>query len=83
MLAKDIIKDIMEQKQTKNAEMADAMSISPAALWDRLNNPKSNNITVKKFNDMLRYLGFELVVLPRARANKIDGAVLVTDHDKE
>ena len=82
MLAKDIIKMLMEQKEEKPAVLAGKLGITPAALWDRLNNPKSNNITVKKFNSMLAQLECELVVIPRARANKIDGAILVTDNEK-
>jgi hypothetical protein len=35
--------------------------------------------SVKKLNEMLRALGCELVIMPRAKAGRIDGAYIVTD----
>lgn len=87
MNSKEIVKAIMEQKSITNADMADALKITQAALWDRLktekvvkgNKVKCLNITVGKLNDMLRYLGYEIVVMPRAKAGKIDNAYVITD----
>ena len=91
MNSKEIVKTIMEQKSVTNADMAAVLEITQAALWDRLKTEKTVkktgqrvktlNITVGKLNDMLRYLGYELVVMPRAKAGKIDNAYVITDTD--
>ena len=79
MNAKEIVIKLMEEQNKTNAQMADAIGISQATMWDRLKSPKTNNLTVKKLNEMLRVLGYEVVIMPRAKAGRIDGAYVVTD----
>jgi transcriptional regulator with XRE-family HTH domain len=79
MNAKEIVLKLMEEQNKTNAQMADAIGISSAAMWDRLKSPKTNNLTIKKLNEMLRALGYELVIMPRAKAGRIDGAYVVED----
>lgn len=62
MTAKELVKTLMVEKDVSNAEMANALGITQAALWDRLNPKKTNNMTIGKLNDMLSRLGYELVV---------------------
>lgn len=62
MTAKELLKTLMVEKDMSNAEMANALGITQAALWDRLNPKKTNNMTIGKLNDMLSKLGYELVV---------------------
>jgi len=62
MTAKELVKTLMMEKDVSNAEMANALGITQAALWDRLNPKKTNNMTIGKLNDMLSKLGYELVV---------------------
>lgn len=62
MTAKELVKTLMVEKDVSNAEMANALDITQAALWDRLNPKKTNNMTIGKLNDMLSKLGYELVV---------------------
>lgn len=62
MTAKEFVKTLMVEKDVSNAEMANALGITQAALWDRLNPKKTNNMTIGKLNDMLSKLGYELVV---------------------
>lgn len=62
MTAKELVKALMVEKDMSNAEMANALGITQAALWDRLNPKKTNNMTIGKLNDMLSKLGYELVV---------------------
>lgn len=62
MTAKELVKTLMIEKDVSNAEMANALGITQAALWDRLNPKKTNNMTIGKLNDMLSKLGYELVV---------------------
>ena len=82
MDAKEIVIKLMEEQNKTNAQMADALGISNAAMWDRLKSPKSSNLTVKKLDEMLRVLGYDLVIMPRAKAGRIDGAYVVSG-DKE
>jgi len=69
----------MVEKNVSNADMASALNISQATLWDRLNSKKTNNISIGKLNEMLRYLGYEVVILPRGKASRIDGARVAGD----
>lgn len=62
MTAKELVKTLMVEKDMSNAEMANTLGITQAALWDRLNPKKTNNMTIGKLNDMLSKLGYELVV---------------------
>ena len=86
MDARDIVKEIMKEKNRSNADLANNLGISVAALWDRLsktttgsNKPKS--ITVKKLNDLLRCLDYELVIMPRGKSGRMDDAFLVTEEE--
>lgn len=78
MNEKEIVMKLMEEKGKTNAQMAAALNITQAAMWDRLNNPNTKNMTVKKLNEILRALDYELVIMPRAKAGRIDGAYVVS-----
>ncbi len=79
MNEKEIVAKLMEEQNKTNAQMASMLGISPAAMWDRVNSQKTNSLTVKKLNEMLRVLDYEVVIMPRAKAGRIDGAYVVTD----
>ncbi len=81
MTSKEVIKQLMTDKNMTNASMASAIGITQAALWDRLNPKKTDNMTVKKLNSMLRILGYEIAVVPRTKANRIEGAYIIDDCD--
>jgi predicted DNA-binding protein (UPF0251 family) len=84
MNEKAIIIKLMEEQNVGITELAVKMNIKPATLWDRLKSPKTKNLTVGKLNEMLRALGYEVVIMPRAKAGRIDGAYVVSDDgDKE
>ena len=66
MNSKEIVKDILKKQDKKNAEFADMLNISPNALWDRLNNTrKTKDLSVSTLNDMLRVLGYKILIVPR------------------
>lgn len=83
MTAKEIVKTLMVEKEVTNADMAAALQISQAALWDRLNPKKTDNMTVKKLNSMLRHLGYDLVIMPRGKVGRVDGAYMVEDSEQK
>lgn len=62
MTAKEIVKTLMGNKNISNAQMASALNITQAALWDRLNPKKTNNMTVQKLNSMLNQMDCELII---------------------
>lgn len=62
MTAKELIKSLMTEKKVTNADMARALGISQAALWDRLNPKKTNNMTIVNLSKMLEQLGYEIIV---------------------
>ena len=45
--------------------MATELNLTQAALWDRLNPQKTNNMTVGKLKDMLKMLDGKIVTVPR------------------
>ena len=81
MTAKEIIRKIMDDKSIKNCDMAYGLNITQATLWDRLNPAKSNNMTVAKLNSMLRYLGYDLVIVPHGKTSKMADSYVVEDSE--
>ena len=47
MTSKEIVNNLMQAQGVSNAEMAAKLNLTQAALWDRLNPKKTNNMTVK------------------------------------
>lgn len=45
--------------------MATELNLTQAALWDRLNPQKTNNMTVGKLKDMLKMLDGKIATVPR------------------
>ena len=81
MNEKEIIIKLMEEQKLSIADLATMIGISSAALWDRIKSPKNKSLTTKKLNEILRVLGYEVVIMPRAKAGRIDGAYVVTTSD--
>lgn len=65
MTSKEIVNNLMQAQGVTNAGMADKLNLTQAALWDRLNPKKTNNMTIKKFNEMLKMLDYKIVAVPR------------------
>ena len=65
MTSKEIVNNLMRTQGVSNAEMAAKLNLTQAALWDRLNPKKTNNMTVKTFNEMLKMLDYKIVAVPR------------------
>lgn len=65
MTSKEIVNNLMRAQGVSNAEMAAKLNLTQAALWDRLNPKKTNNMTVKKFNEMLKMLDYKIAAVPR------------------
>lgn len=65
MKAREIVKTIMENLNVSNATMAARLSITPAALWDRLNTKKVKDIPVSTLNEMLKALDYKIIIVPR------------------
>lgn len=81
MNEKEIIQEIMKEKNATNASVASALGITQATMWDRLNG-KKKSISIPILNEMLRYFGYELVIMPRGKAGRIDGAYVVGSENK-
>ena len=77
MTSKDVIKVIMTLKNVTNADLAKRMGLSQANVWGKINTNKS--MTISKMNSILNQLDYEVVLLPRGKANRIDGAFVVDD----
>ena len=83
MNEKEIIVQLMEEQGVSMADLASKMGISNAALWDRLKSPKNKSLTTIKLNEILKQLNYEIVLMPRAKASKINGAYVVTPEGSE
>ena len=81
MNEKEIIIKLMEEQKLSIADLATMIGISSAALWDRIKSPKNKSLTTKKLNEILWVLGYVVVIMPRAKAGRIDGAYVVTTSD--
>lgn len=71
----------MDDKCIKNCDMAHGLNITQATLWDRLNPAKSNNMTIAKLNSMLRYLGYDLVIVPHGKTAQISESYVIEDSE--
>ena len=65
MTSKEIVNNLMRAQGVSNVEMAAKLNLTQAALWDRLNSKKTNNMTIKKFNEILKMLDYKIVAVPR------------------
>lgn len=79
MNSKEVVKMLIKEKGTTNAEVASRIGITNAAIWDRLNSEKAKSLTINKLNEMLRALDYEIVIMPRAKAGKIDNAYVIEE----
>lgn len=80
MTSKEIIKEIMKNKNVSNASMAKDLGMTQAALWERLNSKKSDNLSINSLNEMLDILGYEVVIVPTGSADKIRGAYMTCEN---
>ena len=83
MNEKEIINLLMEQQNVGLTELAVKMKVTPATLWDRIKSPKNKSLTTIKLNEILLHLGYEIVLMPRAKAGNIKGAYVVTTDGSE
>lgn len=70
MNGREIIKDILTNKGITNSTYAKELSITSAALWDRLDTqPRKGkarkDIPVSLLADMVDVLGYKLVIIPK------------------
>jgi predicted XRE-type DNA-binding protein len=79
MNSKELVRKLIEEQGVSQADVAAKMNITPAALWDRISSKKTSSLSVKKLNEILRALGYEVVIMPRAKAGKIDNAYVVEE----
>ena len=79
MNSKELVKKLIEEQGLSQAEAAEKMNLKPQALWDRLNSSKTKSMSVSKLSEMLKQLGYEVVVMPRAKAGKIENAHVIKE----
>lgn len=70
MKMRKIIKELMAQLHFRQSDMLAGLEsmgtqITQGALANRLTATKSDNLTLKNVNQMLRVLGYKLVVMPQ------------------
>lgn len=82
MNGREIIKNLMKQKGVSNADMANRLSITQAALWDRLNNKKVKDIPLSLLSEMLSVIDYDVVIVPRGKGSRIEGAYKVGEIEK-
>ena len=65
MTGKQIVTDLMQKNNVQNCDMAERLGISQAAMWDRLNPKKTDNMTIKILQELAGQLGYEIAVIPK------------------
>lgn len=65
MKTREIVSAIMKSKNETNASLAGKLGISQAAVWDRLNSDKKNELSVTVLLSMLRILEYKIVIVPK------------------
>lgn len=65
MKGREIVKEIMKEQGVTNAQMADKLNITQAALWDRINSNKVKDIPLSTLGEMLRALDYKIQIVPR------------------
>lgn len=74
MEAREILKDIMNEHEIQNAELARRLDVTPATIWDRLNNKKGRkDIPVSLLRAMLSAMGYKIVIVPEEMNVPEDG----------
>ena len=64
MTGRETIGQIIKDQNKTVAEFAKSCGLSTAAMWERLYGPKQKDIPLSTFNDMLRVLGYKILVVP-------------------
>lgn len=64
MRGREIVRAIMDKNGVSNAQLAHQMEVSLATMWDRVNSKKVKDIPLSTLNDMIRALGYKIVVVP-------------------
>ena len=65
MLAKAIIREIMNRKGIGMKKMADMLGFSyPQKVTDRLGTTKSANMSTDVLDEMVRVLGYKVIIVP-------------------
>ena len=67
MNARELLKQLMEEKGVSNADMSSRLGISQASVWDRLNSKRNKSLSISTLNSMLRVMDYEIVVVPRGK----------------
>lgn len=74
MEAREILKDIMNEHEIPNAELARRLDVTPATIWDRLNNKKGRkDIPVSLLRAMLSAMGYKIIIVPEEMDVPEDG----------
>lgn len=64
MNGKEIVKEIMKNKNESNKIFADKLKISPSALCDRLKTDSAKDLSVTTLKEMLLLLDYEIQIVP-------------------
>lgn len=64
MLVKSAVRAIMEKTGTGNNALAKKIGKLPQTVSDRLNPEKSTNLSIDKLDEMIRVMGYKIVLVP-------------------
>ena len=79
MTTREIIKKLMSDKDVSNAQMASILGTSQATIWDRLNSQRNKSMSISTLSQMLKILDYEVVIVPRNKANRIEGSYTIEE----
>ena len=74
MLATKAIKEIMIKQGMSNADLAKRIGSSNAVIYERLTQ---DNISVRTLDEMLRVIGYEIVIQPVTSGRRPNGVYVI------
>lgn len=79
MTGKELIKELMEEREVTNAQLAKRLGVTQATLWARLNYKNVKDISLAFFSEMVEALGYEMVLREKKSAAEIAERVVHVD----
>lgn len=64
MLVKKAVREIMERTGTGTSALAKKLGKKPQTVCDRLNPDKSTNLSMDKLDELIRVMGYKVVLVP-------------------
>ena len=73
MTGRETVAAILEKQGISNTDFAGRLGVSPQTAWNRLHSRKAKDVTIVLLADMLKLLGYKIMVVPTKTRCPEDG----------